>query len=114
LDNRILLSRVDEFIQSNLKHEITLDEIAQFLDMSPRTLTRRYQKSNAQTIWQTITQMRMTKAKVLLQDSGLSIYEIAERCGIHNKHYFSAKFNKHFGFSPSAFRETIKLRKDND
>ena len=114
LSDRILLSRVDEFIQSNLQHELTLDEIASHLDMSARTLTRRYQKIKTQTIWQTITQMRMTKAKALLQDSALSIYEIAERCGIYNKHYFSTKFNKHFGISPSAFRKTIELRKDND
>jgi AraC-like DNA-binding protein len=114
LSDRILLSRVDEFIQSNLQHELSLDEIAGHLEMSPRTLTRRYRQTKSQTIWQTITQMRMTKAKSLLQTSSLAIHEVAERCGIYDKHYFSAKFKKHFGSSPAAFIKTMKLRRDND
>ena len=46
LSNRMLLSRVDEFIQSNLNHELTLDEIASHIGISPRNLTRRYKKPN--------------------------------------------------------------------
>ncbi len=114
LSNRMLLSRVDEFIQSNLNHELTLDEIASHIGISPRNLTRRYKKTRSQTIWQTIAQMRMTKARILLQSSNLSIFEIAERCGIYNKYYFSTMFSKHFGKSPSSFRKEMKTRKDDD
>ena len=104
LTGRMLLSRVDEYISGNLAHEITLDDIAQHLSMSTRTLTRRYHKNKGQTIWQTITEMRMIKASVLLLESDLSVMEIAERSGIHDKHYFSTKFSSYFGASPRKYR----------
>ena len=48
---------------------------------------------------------RLHNAALLLRSSGLSIQEIAEQTGYHNAFHFSRQFKRHFGISPSLFRE---------
>jgi AraC-like DNA-binding protein len=104
LTDRMLMSRVDEFIQANLMHQITIDEIAAHIRVSPSTLMHRYSARKGQSIWRTVTEMRMERAKSLLVISDLSIGEIAQRCGIQDKHYFSNKFKAWFGGTPRQIR----------
>jgi AraC-like DNA-binding protein len=109
LTDRMLMSRVDEFIQSNLMHQITIDEIAAHIRVSPSTLMHRYSARKGQSIWRTVTEMRMERAKSLLLNSDLSIGEIAQRCGIQDKHYFSNKFKSWFGSTPRQIRGKSEL-----
>ncbi|MCR5650242.1 MAG: helix-turn-helix domain-containing protein, partial [Lachnospiraceae bacterium] len=50
------------------------------------------------------TQVRMQESKNLLIDNKLSITEIAGMCGYSNASKFSAAFKKHFGETPSEWK----------
>jgi len=54
-----------------------------------------------------LTKIRMKNAKAMLDLYGddMSISEIAERCGILDPSIFSRIFKKHFGISPTQYRE---------
>jgi AraC-like DNA-binding protein len=45
--------------------------------------------------------MRLTRARELMEDEGLSITAIAEKVGIENLPYFSRLFKREFHVSPS-------------
>jgi transcriptional regulator GlxA family with amidase domain len=47
---------------------------------------------------------RLNRARQLLGWTSLSIKEIAAEVGYHDPFYFSARFRKHLGKSPRAFR----------
>lgn len=51
-----------------------------------------------------LTDWRLLKARALLHDTGLSIDEIAERCGYASVPSFSRRFKSRFGAGPGAFR----------
>ena len=51
---------------------------------------------------------RLDKAKNLLQNSDLSIKEIAYDVGFQNAAYFSSYFLKRFSITPVKFRESTK------
>ncbi|MEZ6192488.1 MAG: AraC family transcriptional regulator [Phycisphaerales bacterium] len=51
------------------------------------------------------TRKRVLCAKAMLRDRGLSITEIAMRCGYSTSQYFATAFMKHTGGSPSAYRD---------
>ena len=108
LTDRMLISRVDEFIQSNLMYQITIDEIADHMRMSPSTLMHRYAAKRGRSIWKTVSEMRMERAKALLLNSDFSVGEIARRCGIPDKHYFSNKFKAWSGVTPRELQASRK------
>ena len=107
ISGRMFISRIDEYLQSHLAKYISIDEIAQYFDIAPRTLTRRYSKQKGRTIWQSLNDMRMKHAKSLLKQSYLSIKEIALRCGFNDEHYFANRFKKYFDISPTSYRKKL-------
>ncbi len=48
--------------------------------------------------------IRMRAAVSMLQNTSLTVAEIAKRVGFDDPYYFSRKFHRHFGVSPRAFR----------
>lgn len=51
-----------------------------------------------------LAELRISYARELLEDSSLSIAEIADRCGYSSPEYFSRTFLAQTGLRPSAFR----------
>lgn len=51
----------------------------------------------------------LRRASMMLQNTERSIAEIAEECGFCNSFYFSSRFRKFFGCSPSEFRKNLNL-----
>lgn len=48
-----------------------------------------------------ITEQRINKAKLLLTETNLPVYGVAEKVGFENHTYFCKLFKKRTGFSPS-------------
>ena len=49
--------------------------------------------------------IRLKKAKTMLLETNLSVSEIAEQVGYHNKGYFYKIFTEKFGMTPAKYRE---------
>jgi AraC-like DNA-binding protein len=49
------------------------------------------------------TYVRLERAKQLLQESGLTVSAVANRCGFEDPGYFARAFRKYMGVPPSAF-----------
>lgn len=99
-----LVMEIDGYISENLHRQLSLDGIAKKFNLNARTMTRRYKRRKGQSIWATMLEMRMACAKALLEQTGLSISEIARRAGFNNKSYFSNAFRKAFNTTPSQLR----------
>ena len=52
--------------------------------------------------------IRMEKAKELLSQTELKNYEIAEKVGFVDPHYFSIAFKKAAGMSPTEYARSMK------
>ena len=55
-------------------------------------------------LWDYINILRLEEARNLLVYTGLSIKEIAERCGFTSDAYFCNCFRKHYKISPGDAR----------
>jgi two-component system response regulator YesN len=54
-----------------------------------------------------INMARIKKAKELLANTSLKVYEIAYEVGFNDQHYFSSVFKKIVGLSPTEYRELV-------
>ena len=52
-------------------------------------------------------QKRLERAKKLLKDPNLKVYEIASMVGYVNQYYFSVWFKRGTGCTPSEYREKV-------
>ena len=59
-----------------------------------------------------ITTLRLGRAKLLLILSDLPIFEIAVLCGYTDEFYFYKLFRRRFGMTPTAYRETMREKRN--
>ena len=57
-----------------------------------------------------ISRIRLEKTEYLLENTALSISQIAGKVGFHSNSYFSRFFRKYHNMSPSEYRELKNRR----
>ncbi|NNV07600.1 response regulator [Geobacillus sp. MMMUD3] len=101
-----VVRRAKQYIQKHFSQsELTLESVAQFLNVSPVYLSRMIKQELGISFVHLLTKLRMTKAVELLLSTELSIHEIAEQVGYDTQHYFSTAFKKVMGVSPNQYRK---------
>jgi two-component system response regulator YesN len=83
---------------------LTLTNIAERVNLSPQYLGKLFSEALGESFHQYVTRMRIDKAKQLLQESDLLVYEVAEQVGIPNYRYFSTLYKKMTGKTPKDVR----------
>ncbi|WP_113676032.1 response regulator transcription factor [Vallitalea guaymasensis] len=101
-----LVTNVDNFIKINYKNNISLQDISNALFLNSSYLSRAYKKSTGITVTDAINMYRITKAKSLLKNSELKIYEIGLEVGFSDPAYFSHVFVKYNNQNPTEYRNS--------
>ena len=98
------LERVRRFIQRNDDQGLSLPTLAAVAGVSTRTLIRKYTAAFGTDPLEEWRQLRLEKAKRLLEDPEVPVGEVANRCGFSSQANFYNYFLRHVGMSPTAYR----------
>ncbi len=98
------LRRATEFIEDNLREDLTLDRISEALAMSPGHFAHAFKQTTGLAPHHYVVERRIDCAKGLLRKSELPIAEIAHRVGFRNQSHFSFAFRRATGVTPRQFR----------
>jgi AraC-like DNA-binding protein len=96
--------RARAFIEQNISEPCTLGSIARYANVTPQHLTRIFKQHMGQPPIQYLWSLRAKKGAQMLGRSGLSVAEIAYRCGYENANHFSRHIKEHFGAPPTELR----------
>ena len=94
-----------EYIQEHYSRQISLEEVAEAIGLSPAYLSTMFKKEMGISFSDCLISCRMDAAKELLKSSDLSMAEVAEQVGYADSKYFSKTFNKVVGLKPSVYRK---------
>jgi AraC-like DNA-binding protein len=102
-----MLRQIGEAI-SHIEHAyaetLTLDDLAEVANMSPRHLIRRFQESTGVSPIEYLNRFRLHRAATLLCDTALPIGAVAAAVGIPDSNYFARLFKRAMGVTPRAYR----------
>lgn len=107
-----LVKKAAQFMDEHLGEDINVDTIASHVYLSSGYLMTIFKREMGISIISYLTAKRMEKAKELLLENDLKIYEIANEVGYSNATFFSSTFRNHVGLSPKQFKERY-LNRDN-
>ncbi|MFC7392760.1 AraC family transcriptional regulator [Scopulibacillus cellulosilyticus] len=99
-----LLHQAKLYIRDNLAHPLKLTEVAGYLHISGRHLSRIFVSELGVSYSKFVKKERIQKAATLLKKTDLSINDIAEKTGFATVHYFTRVFTSEIGASPGHFR----------
>ena len=99
------LSLAKEWMEENFHNDITLEAIATIAAMNSQHFLRMFKQAYFITPHQYLIELRLTKARSLLENTDSPISEICRSIGFESIYSFSILFKTRFGMAPSYFRK---------
>lgn len=96
-----------EYIEENYKLKLKLADVAEKTYVSQWHLSKLLNKHTGQNFSEILNNIRIEKAKELLNDPSLRIGDVAEEVGFLDMAHFSRVFKKQVGISANEYRNTI-------
>ncbi|MDP4681091.1 MAG: helix-turn-helix transcriptional regulator, partial [Cyclobacteriaceae bacterium] len=81
-----------------------IDDILSFIPMSRRVFEKKFIQIIGRTPHKEMQRIRVNRIKELLNETDLSLFEIAERAGFEHVSYMSYLFKRETGTSPALYR----------
>ncbi|NJK51693.1 MAG: helix-turn-helix transcriptional regulator [Leptolyngbyaceae cyanobacterium SU_3_3] len=96
------LHHAKEILTQQVEHPPLLSEVARLVGISDRTLRRGFQELFGVSPLGYLTQLRMLRARQLLQTGEWTVAQVARTVGYGSLGHFGAAFKRQFGISPGA------------
>ena len=98
------ITRMEEHLHTN----ISVAELAAAVGVSMSQLARLFRAATGQTPGAYLRQLRMTRARILIERSSLTIGEVMSQVGIRDHSHFARDFRRAFGLGPRELRQQIR------
>lgn len=102
-----IVEKTRGIIDESYMNQISIASLAEQVFVTPTYLCMLFKQATGQTINEYITQVRIQRAKALLADSRIRLYDVCSQVGYLSPSYFSSIFKKYTLMTPSEYRETI-------
>lgn len=99
------IQKVLSYIDANFMTDISNKELAKLANMSQNHFLNIFKKLNNLTPYNYIIRKRIEYALKLLDETDMSVLDIAYACGFNNTASFYSLFKKYIGKSPSEVRK---------
>ena len=105
------IARAVAWLTDRFKEPFHLPALARHCGLSVSRFSHLFRERIGLTAGQFLERQRLAQAAHLLRLTSLTIGELASECGFENAFYFTNRFRRHHGVSPTAFRERAGGRK---
>ncbi len=97
------------YIEHNYHTNLRLETISSLFGYNSSYLGKIFNKTVGESFNTYADKVRVGKARELLEQKDLKVYEIAEKVGYKNVDYFHKKFRKYVGQSPAEYRKSLNV-----
>ncbi|MCL2659130.1 MAG: diguanylate cyclase [Acidobacteriaceae bacterium] len=99
-----------QYVQENLTGDISVKALAQLTGLGARQFSRRFRFTTGMSPCQWIIQKRLEAAGALLENTELSMSEIANHTGFADQSHFARNFVRQFKKTPMLYRSLVKAK----
>jgi len=110
--NNRTIERAVEYIRSHYAKDISLEDVALHAGMSGSYFSSFFKQETGDNFIDYLTRLRIDKAKSLMMDAELRLYEISQLVGYQDVKYFSRLFKRHVGATPAEYRQFFYRKED--
>jgi AraC-like DNA-binding protein len=105
----LLINKALDFMRRNLHREISRDDTARSVGISPGRFSQILKDRTGQSFTELIRQYRVDRACDMLRNTERSIADIADACGFCDQSYFTRVFQEMKSMTPRHYRAANQL-----
>lgn len=103
------IEQVKSYVEQELHRNITLKKISRLLHLNCAYLGQKFKLHENITFHEYLMRRRMEKAKTLLAQTSMKVYEVAREVGYSETDWFYKKFKAYTGVSANAYRKQTSI-----
>lgn len=97
-------------LSADVDRQVTVEDMAAQVAMSPRTFARRFKETTGTTPYRWLLTQRLHRAQQLLETSDLDVDQIADRSGFGTAANLRLHFRRELRTTPTSYRRTFRHR----
>jgi AraC family transcriptional regulator len=101
------LRKIKELVDAKIEDDLSLDEMAQSVELSTAHFARMFRESTGETPHQFVLHQRIDRAKTMLRDRATRVLDVAVACGFKTQQHFAQVFHDVCGVSPTEYRQVF-------
>jgi AraC family transcriptional regulator of arabinose operon len=103
-----VIEEAKEYLRNHLDKRVTVEGLASMANMSSSHFAALFRRNVGMPILQYQTQLRMARARELLDTTEIAVSAVAEQSGYADPYYFSRQFKSIHGTTPLGYRNLAK------
>lgn len=107
-------TRISDYLESRYMDDISLSDIAGELKYSDAYFSKVFKKCFNKGFIVYLTELRIEKSKILLEDFFVNIKDISAKVGFRDSNYYTKVFKRMEGLTPSEYRIMKGIHANND
>ncbi|MBP3753708.1 MAG: response regulator [Lachnospiraceae bacterium] len=107
-------TKISEYLESRYMDDISLSDIAGELKYSDAYFSKVFKKCFNKGFIVYLTELRIEKSKILLEDIFVNIKDISAKVGFRDSNYYTKVFKRMEGLTPSEYRIMKGIHANND
>ena len=100
------MDKILYYIRTNYNKELRLELLAELFNYNSAYLGKSFKNYTGESFNVYIDKLRINKAKELLLNKDMRVYQISKQVGYKHIDYFHSKFKKYVGLSPLEYRKS--------
>jgi AraC family transcriptional regulator len=101
------LRTLTEFVQAKIDEDVTLEQMADSVNLSVAHFSQMFRRSTGQSPHQFVLHSRVERAKDILRTEDMRVLDVAVACGFKTQQHFARVFRQVCGMSPSEYRQEV-------
>ena len=103
-----IVGEIANYIKRNYQKHITVDSLSDKFYVNKYVMCKKFKSETDATIMEFLIRVRLNHARELLEETMMSITEIADAVGYNSAKYFASEFKKKIGISPVNYRKNVR------
>ena len=99
-----IVGQAQDYLRQHVTERVSIDELAAMARLSPSHFATRFRRETGSTPLKYQTQLRMARARELLDTTDLPVGTVSEQVGYLDPFYFARQFRAIHGVTPTAYR----------
>jgi two-component system response regulator YesN len=105
--HEVVVEKCMKYIDEHYMEDLHQESLASVFHFSPNYLNTLFKNHTGVTFSKYLSQVRISKAVELLEQSNNKVYEIASKVGFGDEKYFYRVFKQRFGYTPEEYRRIL-------
>ncbi|SFJ78893.1 two-component system, response regulator YesN [Paenibacillus sp. UNC496MF] len=99
-----IIQAAERFIRDRYAEGLTLQHVAEEVHVTPVWMSKLFKKETGKTFLEYLTDLRMERAKRMLESVQFKVYEVSSQVGYKDPVHFAKLFKKQTGHTPKEYR----------